>query len=86
MKSDAPVEKQPKEGLSKYDIEHMASVLIEAEEIKADPKKMAAVKGHLGKKKQAINSIQDLRDKRKQLQEEKAESPSEEASEPGEEA
>lgn len=66
------VEKEPKKknGFDKYEIESMTRTLIEAEEIKADPKKMAAVKGELDKKSKAISSIQDLRDKRRELSKE----------------
>lgn len=62
------VEKEEKKkSFDKFEIEHMASVLVEAEEIKADPKKMAAVKESLSKKKSAIDSIDGLRSKRKEI-------------------
>ena len=48
-----------------YEIEGWADTIIKAEEIKADPKKMALVKPMLEKKhagmKKAISSIADLR-------------------------
>lgn len=66
------VEKEDKEkkGFDKYEVESFTRTLIEAEEIKADPKKMAAVKKELSKKKKAINSIDDLRRRREEIVEE----------------
>lgn len=69
MKKVPQVNPAPKD-FEKHEIENMANTLLEAETIKAHPKKMAAVHAHLSKKKKAINSIQGLRDKRKELQKE----------------
>ena len=64
-----PVEKEVDEeegeesgkSFDKYEIEGWARTLIEAEEIKSDPKKMKAVNPLLEKKSKAINSIDQLR-------------------------
>jgi hypothetical protein len=45
----------------KHEIEHMANTLMDAEEIKSNPKKMKHVRPHLAKKAKAIRSIADLR-------------------------
>ena len=65
-------------------LDHMASKLMDAEEIRTNPKKMSAVAKHLGKKIKTIKSIQGLRDLRKQRTQD-AESAQEDASESGEE-
>lgn len=48
-------------GYDEHEVECWADCLLEAEKIKADPKKMEAVKAHLNETKMAINSIQDLK-------------------------
>lgn len=45
-----------------YELESKARCLMEAEEIKQDPKLMAALKPYLEKKAKAINSISQLRE------------------------
>lgn len=62
--------KGDKEGYDEYDIKHCANVLIEAEEIKSDAKKMKAIKNYLQDKSSKINSIQGLKDKASKLEKE----------------
>lgn len=63
-----------KKGYDDYECKHFAETLMEAEAIKADPKKMAAVDKHLKKMKKEINSIEDLRQVRNEMIEEDDES------------
>lgn len=44
----------------KWQIEHNANVLKEAEEIKSDPKKMKAIKAYLKEDKKRIKCIEDI--------------------------
>lgn len=53
----------------KYAVECAARTLMEAEEIKQDPKMMKLVQAHMTKKKKAITSIQDLRNKADEMSE-----------------
>lgn len=70
--------------MNQYEVENMANHMMKAEEIKADPKKHKAVMKHLKGKMKAIHSIEGLRAKRKDLQEEKSEPMDNAAEETGE--
>lgn len=87
MKMEKPVDpKSEKEGeFEKYEIEDAVRTLIRAEEIKQDPKLMAACTSHLEKQKKAINSISGLRKKAAELDKQDMESPEEDSTEPSEE-
>lgn len=63
------MESEDKE-MEDYEIDDCVRTLIRAEEIKSDSKKMAKIRQALEKKKKAINSIQDMRDKRQKMSEE----------------
>lgn len=52
------------EGFDEWEVESMCRTLLEAEKIKADPKKMAACREHFAGTEKAIKSIQDLKDLR----------------------
>lgn len=52
---------------SEYDIKDAVRTLLEAEEIKADKEKMKYVEMCIKKKKKAINSISDLRERAQEL-------------------
>lgn len=52
---------EKKKEYDKYDQRRFADVLMEAEEIKKDPKKMAAAKKHIEKTKKQIRTIEDLK-------------------------
>jgi len=65
MKEEAveiTVEKEEgdEKGYDKYELESCVDTLLRAEEIKADAKKMAALKPHLMKKKKALEGITSL--------------------------
>lgn len=53
--------------MDEYDLKCAADTLLKAEEIKADPKMMAALKPYLEKKAKAIKSIADLRSARQEM-------------------
>lgn len=58
-----PVEKEEaKEEYDEWELRCKADKLLEAEEIKADSKLMAALRPYLEKKAKAIRSIADLRE------------------------
>lgn len=44
-----------------YECKEFANILLKAEEIKADPKKLAAAQKHLKAQKKAITSIEQIR-------------------------
>jgi len=50
------------DGYDKWDLEQAVRTLEEAEEIKADKKKMKALGPFIKRKKQAINNLDDLRE------------------------
>ncbi len=52
----------------KYSVECAARTLMDAEEIKQDGKMMKLVSKHLKKKKKVIDSIDDLRDRYKEME------------------
>lgn len=52
---------EKKDGYEDHELEYKARTLLEAEEIKADAKLMAALQPYLEKKAKAITSIADLR-------------------------
>ena len=58
-------EKPKKNKIDEWQVKHWADVIVEAEEIKADPEKMKLVKPLLAKKasgiKKAVESLDDLR-------------------------
>lgn len=59
---EVEIENEEKEkGYDEYDCRHFAETLMKAEEIKSDPKKMAAAEKHVKKMKKQISSIADLR-------------------------
>jgi hypothetical protein len=60
-----------KEGFEEYEIKGALDDLMRAEEHKANPKLMAAVHKHAHKKKKALSSISELRQKRQEMSEEK---------------
>lgn len=62
MEVEIKAEKENDDGkYDEYEIKCWADKLLEAEEIKNDPEKMALVKPYLDKKAKAINSIADLK-------------------------
>ena len=71
---DAPVEvKKQKKKYGKYEdyeVEGWVDTLMRAEEIKNDPEKMKYAEMCIKKKKKAINSIADLRDRYKEMSDE----------------
>lgn len=54
----------------KYQVERWVETLVEAEEIKQDPEKMKYVSKCMKKKKKAINSIADLRNRYNEMSDE----------------
>lgn len=83
MKMDmATAEKENK--YDKYAVECAAKTLMEAEEIKKDPKMMALVGKELDKKKAHIGSIQDLRDKAAEMDSEDSKDDKEDSEEESE--
>lgn len=73
MKAIAEPKMEKVAGFDKWEVESWARTLQEAEEIKADPKKMKAVMPLLKSKIKAlkgIKSLDDLRDRAKEMDEE----------------
>lgn len=62
MEMEEEVPEVESEEMDEYECKHAADIVLQAEEIKADPKKWAEVKKHLLKKKAAISSIAQLRE------------------------
>jgi hypothetical protein len=62
--------KAPKKKYDDYEVKDAADTLMRAEEVKQNPHLMKHVHKHLGKKKKAIRSIQDLKDKAAELDQE----------------
>jgi hypothetical protein len=63
--------KEKKNGkMDKWELEQCADTIIKAEEIKADKKKMAQLMPFLQGKLSAIKSLQDLIDRKKEVDEE----------------
>jgi hypothetical protein len=69
MAEPSEKEEGKEKGYEDYELDCKARTLMEAEEIKADPKLMAALKPYLEKKAKAINSLADLRSKAKHFKE-----------------
>jgi len=67
MARDMPVEMKKKAGYDDYELDSAVRTLIEAEEIRMDPKKMAAIKTRLDKKVAAVRSVADIRSKKYEM-------------------
>ena len=55
------------DGMDKYEVEHAARTLMEAEEIKGNEALLKKVMSHLKAKKKAISSVEGLRKKAKEM-------------------
>jgi hypothetical protein len=70
-----PVAKKKEDGPEKWEIESWVRTIMEADEIKHDPEKWAAVRPHLEKKaKAAVKTMAELRDRQKEAEGEEDES------------
>lgn len=68
-----PVKEPEKKEFDRWEIDDAVRTLVRAEEIKADPKLMAACSKALAKQKKAIDSVDQLRKKAAELDEEEDE-------------
>lgn len=70
-------EKVDSKKMEEYEIKDCVETLMRAEEIKSDPKKMAAIQPYLNKKMKVIKSLADLKgvasERIKEIQEEEIE-------------
>ena len=64
---DMANEDKKKKGYDEYECKRFAEILMEAEEIKGNPKKMEAAEKHLKAAKKAYSSIQYLKDHRNKM-------------------
>lgn len=72
MDNEVKVSEECSEKYDEWDCKRYAETLLEAEEIKNDPKKMAAAEKHIAKMKKDISSLDQLRAVAKEKREEEA--------------